>query len=437
MAEGTIQAKIDDFIKGFTEFRKETEVQIHEPNDKISRFMHAGDQRITKVSACSQHSSEESPMNLPVVSNNNHSNHQFCSMKIEVPHFDGFDVSSWMFKLEQFFQFNNTPEDQRVLIFSFHLEGPALSWFKWMHSNGFIESWEEFVKAINLRFGPSLYEDYKGALSKLQQTTTVASYQDQIEDLSTKVQDTTILEEVNEVEESVVAGSCGIPEGHKFGMDLFILPIQGADVVLGIQWLKLLGSVITNYKLLTMNCQWNGKEVHFKLTKSQNIASLFQLKALGNVKPYRHPHFQKSEMEDAELVNKESLAQRLSFKLSQMYFGPFLVTKNIGQVAYELELPHTIQIHLLFHTSQLKPFIGSIVPTQIVNLTSTSDDIHMNLEDQVRFNGEWNDTNITSAAAAVVGEGTEITEKGTEEKKEIVRSIRLRRKPAWVEDCIL
>ena len=32
----------------------------------------------------------------------------------------------------QFFQFYNTPEDQRVLISFFHLEGPTLSWFKWM-----------------------------------------------------------------------------------------------------------------------------------------------------------------------------------------------------------------------------------------------------------------------------------------------------------------
>ena len=60
-------------------------------------------------------------------------------MKIEVPHFDGSNVSSWIFKMEQFFQFYNTPKDQRVLISSFHLEGPALRWFKWMHSNGFIE----------------------------------------------------------------------------------------------------------------------------------------------------------------------------------------------------------------------------------------------------------------------------------------------------------
>ena len=42
-------------------------------------------------------------------------------------------------------------------------------------------------------------------------------------------------------------------QGHIFCMIFFILPIQGADVVLGIQWLELLGSVVTDYKLLTMD----------------------------------------------------------------------------------------------------------------------------------------------------------------------------------------
>ncbi|GFY90627.1 hypothetical protein Acr_07g0008240 [Actinidia rufa] len=72
------------------------------------------------------------------------------------------------------------------MISSLHLEGPALSWFKWMHSNGFIDSWKGFLKAINLRFGPSLYEDHISALSKLQQTTSIAIYQTQFEDFSTK-----------------------------------------------------------------------------------------------------------------------------------------------------------------------------------------------------------------------------------------------------------
>ena len=98
-------------------------------------------------------------------------------MKIEVPHFDGSDVSCWVFKMEQFFQFYNTLEDQKVLISSFHLEGSALISFKWMHSNGFIESWKGFLKAINLRFVSSLYEDHIGVLSKLQKTTSVIDYQ--------------------------------------------------------------------------------------------------------------------------------------------------------------------------------------------------------------------------------------------------------------------
>ena len=63
------------------------------------------------------------------------------------------------------------------MISSFRLEGHVLSWFKWMHSNGFIESWKGVLKALNLIFSLSMYEDHRGALSKLQQTTLVASYQ--------------------------------------------------------------------------------------------------------------------------------------------------------------------------------------------------------------------------------------------------------------------
>ena len=51
-------------------------------------------------------------------------------------------------------------------------------------------------------------------------------------------------------------------QGHIFCMDLFILPIQRANVVLGIQWLELLGPVVTDYKLLTMNFHWKGEAVH-------------------------------------------------------------------------------------------------------------------------------------------------------------------------------
>ncbi|GAV89455.1 RVP_2 domain-containing protein [Cephalotus follicularis] len=40
---------------------------------------------------------------------------------------------------------------------------------------------------------------------------------------------------------------------HKFVIGLFILRIQGAELVLGIQWLRLLGPIVTDYQSLTMD----------------------------------------------------------------------------------------------------------------------------------------------------------------------------------------
>jgi hypothetical protein len=39
---------------------------------------------------------------------------------------------------------------------------------------------------------------------------------------------------------------------HKFLIDLFVLPLSGAELVLGVQWLKTLGPVLTDYDSLTM-----------------------------------------------------------------------------------------------------------------------------------------------------------------------------------------
>ena len=117
MAEGTRFSKLDDAIKSLNHFRKETENQIRDLNNTVTRFMHAFDQRLEERNVAT--------MRLEVSSRNTTNNFPLRSMKIEVPHFDGTDVSSWIFKIEQFFQFYNTPNDQRIMISSFHLEGPC------------------------------------------------------------------------------------------------------------------------------------------------------------------------------------------------------------------------------------------------------------------------------------------------------------------------
>ena len=113
MAEGTRFTKIDDAIRSLNEFRKEAETQIRDLNNTISRFIQAVDQRLEDRGESVRHSEE------PVVNTPHHNNNQCRSMKIEVPRFDGTDVSGWIFKIEQFFQFYNTPDDQQILISSF------------------------------------------------------------------------------------------------------------------------------------------------------------------------------------------------------------------------------------------------------------------------------------------------------------------------------
>ena len=51
---------------------------------------------------------------------------------------------------------------------------------------------------------------------------------------------------------------------HKFMVDLYVLPIHGPEVVLGIQWLSLLGRVTHDYAALTMDFSWEGRRIKLK-----------------------------------------------------------------------------------------------------------------------------------------------------------------------------
>ena len=69
---------------------------------------------------------------------------------------------------------------------------------------------------------------------------------------------------------------------------------------------------------------------------------------------------------------QSSYQHRTSQKLAKRYYGPFRITKRIGPVAYELELPPSSRIHPVFHVSLLKLCQGqptnqiSPLPDQIV-----------------------------------------------------------------------
>ncbi|XP_031092287.1 uncharacterized protein LOC115996981 [Ipomoea triloba] len=83
-------------------------------------------------------------------------------------------------------------------------------------------------------------------------------------------------------------------QGTIFPIDLFVLPIQGPDVVLGVQWLQQLGKITHDYAQLSMEFLWNGQPICLKgdharslqqitfnqlqaITESKNLEELYEL----------------------------------------------------------------------------------------------------------------------------------------------------------------
>lgn len=60
----------------------------------------------------------------------------------------------------------------------------------------------------------------------------------------------------------------------KFTVDLYVLPILGANIVLGVQWLKSLGHVLTYYNTLNMQFFHEGRLVELKGDNDANLRLL-------------------------------------------------------------------------------------------------------------------------------------------------------------------
>ena len=101
--------------------------------------------------------------------------------------FDGSNPLEWLFQADQFFDFYNLPPVNRLSMMSFYMKGEALCWFKWMHQNHQLIDWQSFIKALELRFGPSTYTNHQAALFKPKQTHSVVEYQAQFEKLGNQV----------------------------------------------------------------------------------------------------------------------------------------------------------------------------------------------------------------------------------------------------------
>jgi hypothetical protein len=108
--------------------------------------------------------------------------------RLDFPRFDGEDVETWCCPAEHFFEYYGTPDEHRLPLSSFHMDGRALVWFRELRASNSIQSWQDFVRSLQIRFGQGSYDDPMETLSKLKQEGTLEEYKNQFDILALKVQ---------------------------------------------------------------------------------------------------------------------------------------------------------------------------------------------------------------------------------------------------------
>ena len=78
---------------------------------------------------------------------------------------------------------HNTFDVTKVPLASFHLEHEALQWFYWYIKDHEEPQWTYFCQLLLHRFGPSGFDEFTGALTKIRQTGTMREYQIEFENL--------------------------------------------------------------------------------------------------------------------------------------------------------------------------------------------------------------------------------------------------------------
>lgn len=110
-------------------------------------------------------------------------------IQLDAPRFHGDDDPyAWAFRIDNYFSFHNTAEAQRLQIVCLYLDGRALCWFRWLKTSGLLTTWDDFLKQVKLRFGPSRFEDHMGKLAKLVQKGSVEEFMSAFERAAVKVE---------------------------------------------------------------------------------------------------------------------------------------------------------------------------------------------------------------------------------------------------------
>ncbi|MCH98212.1 hypothetical protein A2U01_0019212, partial [Trifolium medium] len=158
------------------EIQRSNETQFAQLNANIAQLL----QR-SSPSPSSSHGGRISGCDQP------RSSFQVRSVKLDFPRFDGKNVMDWIFKAEQFFDYYATPDCERLLIASVHLDHDVVPWYQMIQKTNPFLTWSALTRALELDFGPSAYDFPRATLFKLQQSGSVNDYYMQFTSLVNRV----------------------------------------------------------------------------------------------------------------------------------------------------------------------------------------------------------------------------------------------------------
>jgi hypothetical protein len=94
--------------------------------------------------------------------------------KLDFPKYKGVDnPTSWVCRVEQFFEFQRIEEGDKLPMAAYHLEGEVQIWYQlWKEGEENLD-WDSLKQALHIRYGPTIFEDHFGDLTKLQQMGSI------------------------------------------------------------------------------------------------------------------------------------------------------------------------------------------------------------------------------------------------------------------------
>lgn len=127
-------------------------------------------------------------------------------------------------------------------------------------------------------------------------------------------------------------------QGQAFSVDLYVLPLCSADLVLGVQWLKSLGPILTDYNDLTMKFLRSGRVVELKGDNNSKLCAisppqLHRLMQIDGANEFFHIHLLVTELRSTQTPPSISAIPKIASLITQV--------EPLFQTLTTLPLPET------------------------------------------------------------------------------------------------